>query len=609
MPDAHARATAARIADPGAYWLEAARALDWADPPREPYHLRSDGLADWFPDGRINIAYNALDRHVRADHGTRTALIWESAASNESRRYSYAALTDAVSRFAAALLDLGLQVGDRVMICMPPVPEAVIAMLACARIGAVHVFSFAGFAGPELASRIDDTRPRLLLTASCGYLGRHRTNLLPAITEALLHARHRPEACILLRRPGSTDTALPLPVHDFASLIAHPHTTGARPLPATHPLYILHTSGTTGQPKGVVRDHGGHAVALLRSMSEIYGMAPGEVFFCTADLGWVVGHSYGVYGPLLAGCTSLLYEGGATGTPDAGAIWRLAAHHQARLLFTAPSVLRAIRAEDPEGRHAAVTDLSSLRAVFVAGERAVTADLDWTRRITGRPVFDHWWQTETGSAIAGSQLGLDALAQAGIGRALPGMPLVVLDDAGRELPPDDEGELALRLPLPPGCLTGLWQSEARFHATYLAGYPGYYRTYDRGLIDLEGNVTVLSRLDDVIKIAGRRISAGRIEEVISRHPDVLDCAVTARPHPLRGEEPMAFVVRRSGGLADEALKLALITAVRAEIGRFARPRTIVFLPALPRTRSGKIVRQQLRRFSKDSASMLAANRL
>jgi propionyl-CoA synthetase len=609
MPDAHALATAACIADPGAYWLEAARALDWAESPRDPYRLRSDGLADWFPDGRINISDNALDRHVRAGHGMRTALIWESAASGESRRYSYASLTEAVSRFAAALLDLGLQAGDRVMICMPPVPEAVIAMLACARIGAVHVFAFAGFAGPELASRIDDAQPRLLLTASCGYLGRHRTDLLPAITEALLHAAHRPEACILLRRPGSTETALPLPVHDFASLIAYPQMAGARPLPATHPLYILHTSGTTGQPKGVVRDHGGHAVALLRSMSEIYGMAPGEVFFCTADLGWVVGHSYGVYGPLLAGCTSLLYEGGATGTPDAGAIWRLAAHHQARLLFTAPSVLRAIRAEDPEGRHAAVTDLSSLRAVFVAGERAVTADLDWTRRITSRPVFDHWWQTETGSAIAGSQLGLDAPAQAGIGRALPGMPLVVLDDAGRELPPADEGEFALRLPLPPGCLTGLWQAEERFHATYLARYPGYYRTYDRGLIDLEGNVTVLSRLDDVIKIAGRRISAGRIEEIISRHPDVLDCAVTARAHPLRGEEPVAFVVRRSGGLTDEALKLALITAVRAEIGRFARPRTIVFLPALPRTRSGKIIRQQLPRFSKDSASMVAADRL
>lgn len=594
MPDAHARATAARAANPGAYWLEAARALDWAVPPREPYRPRADGLADWFPDGRINMAYNALDRHARAGGGARTALIWESAASGESRRYSYATLTEAVSRFAAALLDLGLQAGDRVMICMPPVPEAVIAMLACARIGAVHVFAFAGFAGPELASRIDDTQPRLLLTASCGYLGRHRTDLLSAITEALLHAAHRPDACILLRRPGATETALPLPVHDFASLIAYPQMAGARPLPATHPLYILHTSGTTGQPKGVVRDHGGHAVALLRSMSEIYGMAPGEVFFCTADLGWVVGHSYGVYGPLLAGCTSLLYEGGATGTPDAGAIWRLAARHRARLLFTAPSVLRAIRAEDPEGRHAEATDLSSLRAIFVAGERAGTTVLAWARHVTGRPVFDHWWQTETGSAIAGSQLGLDAPADAGIGRAVPGMPLVVLDEEGREQPAGAEGELALRLPLPPGCLTGLWQAETRLQDIYLARYPGYYRSYDRGLMDAEGNVTVLSRLDDVIKIAGRRIAAGRLEEVVSRHPDVLDCAVTAHPHPTRGEVPVGFVVRREGGLTDEALRLALIAAARAEIGTFARLRDIVFVEALPRTRSGKVIRRALR---------------
>lgn len=590
---AYDAAVAACRADPGAYWLDAATAIAWSRPPRIGFTTRADGMANWFPDGQLNITASALDRHVAAGRGAQPAILWESPASGERGRLSYAALLEAVARCAGGLRRLGVQAGDRVMICMPPVPETIIAMLACARLGAIHVVAFAGFAGPELASRIDDVTPRLIVTASCCFTGRRPTPLLPAVAEALLRATHRPEGCILLTRPGLAASPLPLPVHDFAALVAQSPAIAAVDLPSGHPLYILHTSGTTGQPKGVVRDHGGTAVALHRSMHEVYGARPGSVFFCAADPGWVVGHSYGVYAPLLAGCTSVLYEGSATGTPDAGGLWRIAARHRAEILFAAPTAFRTMRAEDPGGAHGRAQDLARLRAVFVAGERCDRGLLGWIGQAAGCPAHDHWWQTETGSAIAGSLLGLGIRAASGIGRATPGADLVVLDEEGRAQPAGMEGELALRLPMPPGCLSRLWGDGDRLEAIYLSRFPGFYRTFDQGLIAADGEVTVTARLDDVIKVAGRRIAAGRIEEVLERHPAVLECAVTRRPDAVRGEVPVGFVVRRAGGMSDAALRAALILAVREEIGGLAGFRTIAFVPALPRTRSGKVLRRRL----------------
>ena len=595
MPDdaRYIAAVAACRADPASYWLKASRDIAWQRQPETGFTLRQNGMADWFPGGVLNITESALDRHVAMGHGDRTALIWESPASGDAARYTYAELLHAVARCAGAFKALGVEPGDRVLITMPPVPETIIAMLACARLGAVHVVAFAGFAGPELASRIDDTQPRLIVTATCCYTAKRPMPLLPAVTEALLRAEHQPDACLLLHRAGAPAAPLPIPVYDFATTVVEAAPVDALPVASTHPLYILHTSGTTGQPKGVVRDQGGHAVALMRSMAEVYDVGPGEVFFSTADLGWVVGHSYGVYAPLLAGCTSLLYEGSATATPDAGTIWRLCARHKVRVLFTAPSLLRALRASDPDGSHLAQADLTNLTAIYVAGERAESSVLHWASRVTGRPVHDHWWQTETGSAIAGSLRGLGIVADTGIGRAVPGADLCVLSPEGAVLPPDSEGELAIRLPLPPGCLTGLWQAKTRMAQTYLDRFPGFYRTFDHGLISADGEVRVLARLDDVLKVAGRRISAGRIEEVLSRHPAVIECAVTAKPDGQRGEVPVAYVVRRDDAITESRLRATLIAAVRDEIGALAALRQIVFLDALPRTRSGKVLRRML----------------
>lgn len=593
MHDAYQVERNAWQADPAAYWLRASRAIDWGTAPGTAFRLRPDGLADWFPDGTLNTAANALDRHVAAGHGERTALIWDSPVTGQTERFTYAALTDRVARFAGALRARGVLAGDRVLICMPPVPEAMIAMLATARLGAVHVFVFAGFAGPELAARIDDTTPRVVVTASCGYVGNRAVSLLPAMAEALVTAAHKPAANILLHRPGGRLSALPGDTHDFATVETAAAPAPPVPVAATDPLYILHTSGTTGRPKGILRDNGGHAVALRQSMQQVYGVMPGEVFCCTADLGWVVGHSYTVYAPLLAGCTTVLYEGGATGTPDAGAIWRLCTRHQVSVLFTSPSALRAMRSEDPDGRHARSTDLGRLRAIFVAGERADAATLSWARSATDTRVCDHWWQTETGSAIAGSLLGLGVTAEKGIGRAAVGFDLRVLDESGREAPRGAEGELVLKLPLPPGCLTTLWQAEARMHETYLARFPGYYRSFDQGVIDPRGEVRVLARTDDVLKVAGRRIAGGRIEEVLSEHPEVAECAVAGKADATRGQVPVGFVVRRPGLRPDSDIRTELIAAVRAQIGGLAGFRQVIFVDHLPRTRSGKIIRRFL----------------
>ncbi len=576
-------------------WLEAAADIAWDRAPEQAFRLRADGMADWFPDGRLNVCANALDRHVEAGRGERIALVWDSPVTATVARLSFATLRDRTARLAGGLRALGVGPGDRVLISMPPVPEAVIAMLACARLGAVHVVVFTGFSAGELAARIDDTTPVAVVSASCFHVGSRPVPHLPVMRDALATATHRPSAWVLLDRTPDGDAPAPppwLPVTDYRSAEA------AEPvdpvvLPATAPLYILHSSGTTGHPKGIVRDCGGHAVAMQRSMRLVYRLPAGGVFCTTADLGWVVGHSYGVYGPLIAGCTTVLYEGGMTGTPDAGALWRLCAAHRVDVLFTSPSALRAVRAVDPGAVGARAHDLHALRSVFLAGERADPALLDWGRAATGVPVQDHWWQTESGWCIAGPGDGSHRSAMT----AMPGFALRCLDAEGQEQAPGAPGELVLRLPLPPGCLAGLWRGPAGLEALYLREHPGYFRTFDYGRIDADGGVTVLSRVDDVIKVAGRLVATGPIEDVLMAHPDVVDCAVVGEEDPLRGQRPVAHVVPSPGlSPARKAqLRCDLIESVRSAIGGFCGLRRIVLCTALPRTRSGKVVRRTLAR--------------
>jgi propionyl-CoA synthetase len=579
-------------ADPAAYWLEAARGIDWITPPDAALHLTPDGHAGWFPGGMLNSCANALDRHVAAGRGNQTALIWESPASGAQARFTYAQLLRRVAGFAGGLRALGVAKGDRVLITMPPVPEAVIAMLACARLGAVHVVVFAGYAPAELVRRIEDTTPRVIITASCAYTIRRPQALVPGLREALALSKHAVDASIILNRPGHAAEFAP-GEHDFCA-VERSAPVPCVPVAAADPLYILHTSGTTGRPKGIVRDNGGHAVALHRSMALVYGIGPGEVFCTTADLGWVVGHSYAVYGPLFMGCTTVLFEGSATGTPDAGAIWRLCTAHGVNVLFTAPSALRAMRCEDTHGARAQGQDFSRLRHIFLAGERADAASLAWAASATGVPVLDHWWQTETGAAIATPLAGSgQVFAPPGsAGQAMPGFDLCVLGPEGQELPPGATGELVARLPLPPGCFTQLWNA-SKLSAPYFTAFPGYYRSFDHGSIDAAGHVRVISRTDDVLKIAGRRISAGQIEEALIAHPDVLECAVTSQPDALRGEVPVAFLVLRPGAVAGRALRAALIRRVHSQIGNFTALRQFHFVKLLPRTKSGKIIRSAL----------------
>ncbi len=577
-------------------WMRAAADIAWDHAPTRALRLRPDGMADWFPDGTLNVCANALDRHVEAGRGDQVALIWDSPVTGTVARFSFAALRDRVARLAGGLRILGLSRGERVLISMPPVPEAVIAMLAAARLGAVHVVVFTGHSAGELAARIDDVSPRLVVSASCGHSGSHRISCLPAMQEALATARHRPAGWVLLdRRLGAGHPAPWSPgvtVTDFTEVEA---AAPADPvaMPATAPLYILHSSGTTGHPKGVVRDCGGYAVAMQRSMNLVYGVSSGDVFCTTADLGWVVGHSYGVYGPLIAGCTTVLYEGGVTGTPNAGALWRLCAAYSVGILFTSPSALRAIRAIDPGCVFASAHHLACLRAVFLAGERADASIVGWAERAIRVPVHDHWWQTETGWCIAGPR-GVGQQASRRIS-AMPGFDLHCVDADGCEQPDDEPGELVLRLPLPPGCLSRLWRDLVLMQALYLDKHPGYFRTFDYGAIGVDGGVRLLSRVDDVIKVAGRLVATGTIEDVLAAHPDVVECAVVATDDALRGQRPVGYVVPKDGLDAArlETLRCDLIESVRVAIGTFCGLRQVIFRGALPRTRSGKVLRRNL----------------
>ncbi|MGH6895470.1 MAG: propionyl-CoA synthetase [Geminicoccaceae bacterium] len=581
------------LRDPEGFWAEAAEALDWErrwdrvlDDRRPPFYR-------WFTGGRLNTCHNAVDRHVEAGRGSQLALIHDSPVTDSVRTLTFAELQDQVARFAGALRQHGADYGDRVIIYMPMVPEALIAMLACARIGAVHSVVFGGFASNELAARIDDARPKLVVSASCGVEVGRVIPYKPLLDGAIELAAHKPERCIVLARPQAEAAMVPGRDLDWDEAIAGAAPVECVPVAATDPLYILYTSGTTGQPKGIVRDNGGHAVALRWSMEHIYDVAPGEVYWAASDVGWVVGHSYICYGPLLNGNTTIVYEGKPVGTPDPGAFWRVIAQHGVACLFTAPTAFRAIKKEDPDGRHIARHDLSRFRTLFLAGERCDPDTLRWAEDKLQRPVIDHWWQTETGWAIAANCWGVEQLPvkPGSPTKAAPGYDVRVLDEAGKEQAPGAIGNLVVRLPLPPGNSPTLWQNEQRYVASYLARYGGCYLTGDAGYRDEDGYLYVMSRIDDVINVAGHRLSTGAMEEALAAHPDVAECAVFGVDDQLKGELPLGLVVLKAGvERPEEEIRKELIQRVRQQIGPVAAFKLVAAVPRLPKTRSGKILR-------------------
>ena len=589
-------------ADPEGFWERAAEAIDWTRRWDRVLDTSEAPNGRWFVGARCNTAHNCLDRHVTAGRGGQRALVYDSPVTGTVRSYTYAELLDEVAVLAAVLQDFGVAAGDRVIVYMPMVPEAAIAMLACARIGAIHSVVFGGFAAHELATRIDDARPKLILSASCGLEPGRVVAYKPLLDGAMAQARHKPEAVVVLQRPiEKADLDKPWD-HDWEPLVARARAEGRRAacvdMAATDPLYILYTSGTTGQPKGVVRDTGGHMVALAWSMRAIYGMDAGDTFWAASDVGWVVGHSYIVYGPLLAGCTTVLYEGKPVGTPDAGAFWRVIAEHGVKALFTAPTAFRAIKQQDPEGALIADYDLSGLKMLFLAGERADPPTVKWAEDRLGVPVIDHWWQTETGWAIAANPAGLGLLPvkHGSPTVAMPGYDVRVLDEAGHEVAPGKTGAITVRLPLPPGCLPTLWNDDVRFREAYLSEFPGHYKTADAGYADEDGYLFIMARTDDIINTAGHRLSTGAMEEVLAGHPDIAECAVIGVADELKGQVPLGFAVLKAGADRDAGqIERECIRLVRDEIGPVAAFKKVVVVQRLPKTRSGKILRGTLRR--------------
>ncbi|MCU1554519.1 MAG: prpE [Arthrobacter sp.] len=589
------------LAEPEDFWLEAAEGISWSAPPRRALDSSRTPLYDWFPDGQLNTSYNALDRHVEQGRGGQDALIYDSAMLGTQQRYSYAELTDLVARFAGVLRSHGVGKGDRVVIYMPMIPEAAIAMLATARLGAVHSVVFGGFAPKELAARIRDAAPAAIVTASGGLEPSRRIVYLPAVAEALDIAG-APETPVLVKdREGFAASAADHPGWlDWDAEMAVAEPAGPVNVQATDPLYILYTSGTTGAPKGVVRDNGGHAVALNWTMKNLYDVGPGDVMWTASDVGWVVGHSYIVYGPLLAGATTVLYEGKPVGTPDAGAFWRVIRDHKVNVLFTAPTALRAIRKADPEAQLLIPYDISSLRTLFAAGERLDTDTFHWAARVLGVPVVDHWWQTETGWAICANPRGLGALPiKAGSPSVpMPGFRLAVVDGAGADVEAGTEGNIVLGLPLPPGTLTTLWRNDERYVSSYLQAFDGYYATGDSGYRDADGYVFVMGRTDDIINVAGHRLSTGAMEQVIGQHPAVAECAVIGLADPVKGQRPSGYVVLKSGvDVQEDVLVKDLIALVRRDIGAVADFKHVTVVEALPKTRSGKILRKTMRQIA------------
>jgi len=582
------------------FWAEAAADIHWDKPWEKVLDESNAPFYRWFSGGQLNTCYNALDRHVENGRGDQAALIYDSPITGGQQTRSYKVLRDETARFAGALVAHGVGKGDRVIIYMPMVPETIVAMLACARIGAVHSVVFGGFASNELATRIDDAQPRAIISASCGIEPSRVVAYKPLLDKAIDLARHKPECCIILQRPQETAALRDDRDIDWMDAVADAVPQDCVPVDATDPLYILYTSGTTGEPKGIVRDHGGHAVALHWTMQNIYDVKPGEVYWAASDVGWIVGHSYIVYAPLLHGNTTVLFEGKPVGTPDAGAFWRVIAEHKVACMFTAPTAIRAIKQQDPDGEFARRYDLSHLRSLFLAGERCDPPTLAWAEDILGVPVIDHWWQTETGWAIASNCLGIDTLPiKAGsAARATPGWDVQVLDPDGHEMAPGEVGAIACRLPLPPGTLPGLWQANDRYKHAYLDRFEGYYETGDAGYIDADGYIFVMARTDDIINVAGHRLSTGAMEEVLAAHPDVAECAVVGVADELKGQIPIGCVVLKAGvDRAPGAIVGEVIHMIRDRIGPVAAFKKAVVVSRLPKTRSGKILRGTMQRIA------------
>jgi propionyl-CoA synthetase len=587
--------------DPEAFWAQAASDITWYKLWDKVYDPYAGHYGRWFTGAECNTAYNCLDRHVEAGRGDQLALIFDSAMTGNKTRYTYSELTEEVAVLAGVLKDMGVERGDRVIIYMPMVPEAAIAMLACARIGAIHSVVFGGFAANELATRVDDSAPKVIMAASCGLEPGRVVPYKPMIDEAISLAEHKPEAVLMLQREQSPADMIAGRDFDWAEQVAinraEGRLAGCVPVKATDPLYILYTSGTTGKPKGVVRDNGGHMVALKWSMKNLYNIHPGEVFWAASDVGWVVGHSYIVYAPLLHGATTVVYEGKPVGTPDAGAFWRIISEHEVAALFTAPTAFRAIRKEDPDATLIGDYDLSLFRCLFLAGERADPDTIQWAERVLQVPVIDHWWQTETGWAICANPVGLGRMpVKYGSPTVpMPGFDLQVLDTNGQEVPRGETGTLAIKLPLPPSCLPTLWNADDRFRESYLAEFPGYYSTSDAGFIDGQGYAYVMARTDDVINVAGHRLSTGQMEEVVAQHPDVAECAVVGVADQLKGQLPAGFIVLNAGVNRDPAeIEGEVVRHVREVIGPVAAFKNVMVVKRLPKTRSGKVLRATMR---------------
>ena len=588
------------INDPEAFWGDIAEAIHWdrkwdkvLDDSNQPFYR-------WFSGGRLNTCYNALDFHVENGRADQFALIYDSPVTDTIRHYTYRELRDEVARFAWVLVDKGISKGDRVVIYMPMVPETVIAMLACARIGAIHSVVFGGFAANELAKRIEDARPKVVVSASCGIEVNRIIEYKPLLDAALEMSGHKPDCCIILQREQSMADLKNGRDTDWQEALTNAGTVECVLVEATDPLYILYTSGTTGFPKGVVRDNGGHAVALKWSMQAIYDVKPGEVYWAASDVGWVVGHSYIVYGPLLHGCTTVLFEGKPVGTPDAGAFWRVISDHDIRVMFTAPTAFRAIKREDPEAKQLQNYNLSGFRALFLAGERSDPDTLQWAEKNLNVPVIDHWWQTETGWAIAANCLGIEKfpVKHGSATKAMPGYDVRILGVNGNEIPRGEMGSITVKLPLPPGCLPTLWEKDDEFISSYLDSYDGYYQTWDAGYIDDDDYVWVMSRTGDVINVAGHRLSTGAMEEVLSAHPDVAECAVIGVNDSLKGQLPLGFIILKAGVDRDhKQIVEELIFRVRDEIGPVAAFKTAVIIKRLPKTRSGKILRGTMKKIA------------
>jgi len=588
------------LEQPEAFWAQAAGEIDWTQPWERVLDDTDAPFYRWFSGGRLNTCYNALDRHVERGRADQLALVYDSPVTGTVARFTYRELRDAVATFAGVLKSLGVGRGDRVVIYMPMVPEAAIAMLACARIGAVHSVVFGGFAANELAGRIDDARPKVVVSASCGIEPGRLVPYKPLLDAAIELVSVKPERCIIVQRPQLEAELAPGRDIAWADAVVAAEPAECVPVEATDPLYILYTSGTTGNPKGIVRDHGGHAVALKWTMKNVYDVDPGEVFWAASDVGWVVGHSYIVYAPLFQGCTTVLYEGKPVGTPDPGAFWRVIFEHDVSTMFTAPTAFRAIRQQDPDAAHIARYDLSRFRMLFLAGERTDPDTLHWAQDKLKVPVIDHWWQTETGWAIAANCMGIEPLpvVAGSPTRAAPGWDLRVLDGDGNELPAGETGALVVKLPMPPGATPTLWNADDRFRETYLSTFPGYYETADAGYIDEAGYVFVMARTDDIINVAGHRLSTGAIEEAMATHPDVAECAVIGAADQLKGQLPVGLVVLKAGvQRPDEEVVAEVVKLVREKIGAVAAFKTATVVERLPKTRSGKILRGTMRKIA------------